>query len=292
VWVAAYGQIFFSLSIAFAIMITYASYLPRRSDLTNNAFIAGFANASFELLAGIGVFAAVGFLAVTQGVAVEDVATDGIGLAFVVFPQIISELPALNGLFGVLFFGSLVIAGLSSLISVTQVYVAAAQEKLGWSRTRAVLVSCGASVVVSLVYATQGGINVLDTVDHFVNNFGIAVIGLVEVVFVAWVIRELERLRGYANRLSDIRLGVWWRVALTTVTPVLLGWMLIDNLRTELAESYGGYPLWFNLAFGVGAATIALVAAALASRGGWHTPDEPAPTPADEPEPALVSQDA
>src|SRR5699024_12330580 len=47
VWVAAYGQIFFSMSIAFAIMITYSSYLPKKSDITNNAFITGFSNSAF-----------------------------------------------------------------------------------------------------------------------------------------------------------------------------------------------------------------------------------------------------
>src|SRR5690606_5628055 len=54
VWVAAYGQIFFSLSIGFGIMITYASHLHRRADLSGSALVAGFANSSFEILAGIG----------------------------------------------------------------------------------------------------------------------------------------------------------------------------------------------------------------------------------------------
>ena len=73
VWVAAYGHIFFSLSIAFAIMITYSSYLPKKSDVTNNAFITGFANSSFELLAGIGVFAALGFMALQSGLPIDEV---------------------------------------------------------------------------------------------------------------------------------------------------------------------------------------------------------------------------
>jgi neurotransmitter:Na+ symporter, NSS family len=145
VWVAAYGQIFFSLSIGFAIMITYASYLPRRSDLTNNAFIAGFSNASFELLAGIGVFAAIGFFAATAGTAVEDVAVDGIGLAFVAFPEIISSMPGMESLFGVLFFGSLVVAGVSSLISVVETYIAGVREKFGISRGAAVGIAGGSS---------------------------------------------------------------------------------------------------------------------------------------------------
>ena len=60
VWIAAYGQIFFSLSIAFGIMITYSSYLRRRANLTSTGLVVGFANSSFELLAGIGVFTALG----------------------------------------------------------------------------------------------------------------------------------------------------------------------------------------------------------------------------------------
>ena len=68
VWVAAYSQIFFSLSIGFAIMVTYSSYLAKKSDITNNAFITGFANSGFELLAGIGVFSILGFMAMQQGV--------------------------------------------------------------------------------------------------------------------------------------------------------------------------------------------------------------------------------
>src|SRR5699024_6969344 len=85
VWLAAYGQIFFSLSIAFGIMITYASYLKKKTNLTGAGLVVGFSNSAFEILAGIGIFAALGFMATAQGVAVGDVASDGIGLAFVGF---------------------------------------------------------------------------------------------------------------------------------------------------------------------------------------------------------------
>ena len=90
VWAAAYGQIFFSLSVAFGIMVTYASYLKHKTDLTGSGFVVGFANSGFEILAGIGVFAAVGFMAFSSGAEVGDVAAGGIGLAFIAFPTIIS----------------------------------------------------------------------------------------------------------------------------------------------------------------------------------------------------------
>ncbi|HSK24645.1 MAG TPA: sodium-dependent transporter [Egicoccus sp.] len=273
IWVAAYGQIFFSLSVGFAIMITYASYLPRRgADLTTNAFIAGFANSSFELLAGIGVFAAIGFLAGAQGVGVDEVAAGGVGLAFVVFPAIVSELPGLNRVFGVLFFASLVAAGLSSLISITEASTSAVMDKFGWSRARAVAVFGGATALVSLVFATGLGPTLLDVVDNFINSFGVAVVGLVEVVALAWILRRLPELRRHADRVSALPLGGWWSAALVGVTPLLLGAVTIDNLRRELTEPYEGLPAEFLLLFGWGAAAIALTIGLAFTARPWHDP--------------------
>jgi neurotransmitter:Na+ symporter, NSS family len=274
VWVAAFGQIFFSLSVGFAIMITFASYLPKRADLSGNAFIAGFANSSFELLAGIGVFAALGFLALSSGVAIDEVATEGVGLAFVVFPSMISELPALNGLFGVLFFGSLVFAGLSSLISIVEAAVSAVRDKFALSRRRAVVLVGGSTATLSLLYATAGGVNLLDVVDNFVNLFGVAVVGLVEVVVIAWALRQLRPLQEHAAPLSAVPLRRWWVPTLTVVTPLLLGVVTVDNLRSELAEPYltadGTYTVGFVTAIGWGAAATALAIGIALTVPRWH----------------------
>jgi NSS family neurotransmitter:Na+ symporter len=249
VWVAAYGQIFFSLSIAFAIMITYSSYLPKKSDITNNAFITGFANSSFELLAGIGVFSALGFMAAQSNVPVSEVVSGGVGLAFMVFPEIISQMPA-SGFFGFLFFASLVLAGLSSLISISETYVAGVQEKFNVSRGKAVLFGGGLATLLSLFFATQGGLNLLDTVDHFINNYGVALSGLFEVVAIAWFARLLKDFQNHADGISDIKLGLWWKLCLGVITPFVLGFMMLQNLKKELAEAYGGYPIEFLFNFG------------------------------------------
>lgn len=249
VWVAAYGQIFFSLSIAFAIMITFASYLPKKSDITNNAFITGFANSSFELLAGIGVFAALGFMATQNGVPVSEVVEGGIGLAFMVFPEIISQMPA-SGLFGFLFFGSLVLAGLSSMVSISETYIAAVQEKFNISRRLSVAIGGGSATVVSLFYANQGGLNLLDTVDYFINNYGVALVGLFQVVAISWFARELKDLEAHANSVSDILIGQWWRFSLSVITPLVLGFMMLQNFRNDLEVHYGGYPIGFLFNYG------------------------------------------
>ncbi|OEV01711.1 sodium-dependent transporter [Streptomyces oceani] len=271
VWIAAYGQIFFSLSVGFGIMVTYASYLGRRSDLSGSALVAGFANSSFEILAGIGVFATLGFMAHTEGVPVDEVAADGLGLAFVAFPTVISSMPA-GWLFGLLFFLSLVIAGFTSLVSIVQVIVASVQDRTGMKRVPAVIVVGGLTAVVSIaLFASDSGVHFLDAADHFINQYGIAMAALVFVVVVAWLLRRLPDLQAHANETSAVRLGQWWLVCLGIITPLVLGWMMVDSLRAEFEENYEGYSTDFLVTYGWGVAGGALVVGILISLIPWRS---------------------
>lgn len=259
VWVAAYGQIFFSLSVAFSIMITYASYLPRRSDLTNSGFIVALSNTGFEFLAALGVFSVLGFFALQQNAGVDEVVTSGIGLAFVAFPQIINELPGLNSFFGVLFFGALLFAGLTSAVSILECGIAGVREKFGLARTAAVNWVCGLAALVSILYATKGGLYYLDVVDRWMNNYGLVLTGLVEIVFVVFVVRRLRSLQQHLNERSYIRAGGWWIISLTAITPILLGIVTVFNLIGELSEPYEGYPISGLLIFGWGLAILVII---------------------------------
>ncbi|WP_108670654.1 sodium-dependent transporter [Peribacillus acanthi] len=270
VWLAAYGQIFFSLSIGFAIMITYSSYLPKKTDLTNSAFITGFANSGFELLAGIGVFSALGFMAAQQGVEVKDVVSAGVGLAFVVFPQIINEFPAFNGLFGFAFFTCLVLAGFTSLISIVETFVSGVQDKFNVSRKKSVFVGGGLAALISILFATNGGLYLLDAADYFINQFGIVLAGLIEVILIAWVAKELKNLQSHADAVSDVRLGAWWRICLSVITPIVLGYMMIQNFITNLKENYEGYPTSFIIYSGWLVAAAAIIAGFVFMKIKWN----------------------
>jgi len=120
VWLAAFGHIFFSLSVGFGIMLTYASYLNKKANMTGSGVVVALANSSFEILAGIGVFAALGFMAQSSGVPVKDVVSGGIGLAFIAFPKIISSMGSGGDLFGFLFFASHVLEVFASMDDVTK----------------------------------------------------------------------------------------------------------------------------------------------------------------------------
>ncbi len=272
VWAAAFGQIFFSLSVGFGIMITYASYVHRRTDMTGSGLVVGFANSGFELLAGIGVFAALGFMAQAKGVAVGDVATDGLGLAFIAFPAIINEAPA-GALIGVLFFGSLVFAGLTSLISVIEVVVSAVRDKFEMSRRNAALAVTVPAAVLSLVFfSTTSGVYVLDIVDHFINRFGILLVAVVSMVVLAWGVRALPGLVRHMNRTGSIPLGQWWIAIVSVVTPLALAFVLVLELIDNIKNAYEKYPSWMLLVFGWGAAAAVAVFGFVAAQLRWRHP--------------------
>ncbi len=273
VWAAAFGQIFFSLSVGFGIMITYASYVDRDTDMTGSGLVVGFANSGFELLAGIGVFAALGFMAQASGKAVDEVAAGGIGLAFIAFPAIISEAP-FGALIGVLFFGSLVLAGLTSLISVLEVVVSAVRDKFELTRRNAALaVTVPAAVLSLLFFSTTSGLHVLDILDNFINRFGILLVAVVSMVVVAWVLRALPTLADHMNRNGSVPLGMWWVVLISVVTPLALAFILVKDLIDHLQEPYGGYPTWMLLVFGWGAAAAVIVFGFVAARLPWRHKD-------------------
>ncbi len=248
VWTNAYGQIFFTLSICFAIMITYSSYLPEKSDINNNGMMTAFINCGFSLLAGIMVFGVLGYMAGEQGVPIKEVVDSGVGLAFVTIPKAINLLPA-SEFFGFLFFLSLVCAGLSSMISISEACCSGLMDKFGWGRrgTATGLVVVG--FLASLVFMTNGGLFVLDIVDHFINNFGIVLAGLVEVILISWFF-NLSSLKDHINRISDFRVGGWWTFCLKVVTPIVLGYMAIANLVGDITSAYGDYPLTALVLFG------------------------------------------
>lgn len=248
VWAAAYGQIFYSLSICFAIMITYSSYLPEKSDVNNNAFMTVFINCGFSMLAGVMIFAVLGSMAAQQGVGVDKVVSSGVGLAFITIPKAINSLPA-PAFFGTLFFLCLVLAGLSSEISISETVVSAIMDKVGLPRKTVVTLFCTSGFLISTVFATDAGLLVLDIVDHFINNFGILFAGLTEILFLGWFFKT-SVIRDHVNRISEFAIGNWWMICLRFVTPVVLGYMAVANLIGDIRTPYSSYPTEALLTFG------------------------------------------
>ena len=237
-WRYAFGQVFFSLSLAFGVMITYASFLHRKSDLNNNAVIVGIADFATSFVAGLAVFATLGGMVfATQqagsAIPIEQVAGGGPSLAFVAFPYALAQLPY-SAWFSLVFFVALVTLGIDSAFSITESVLASIVDKTGWRRDIVLPVMSVVGLLLGLFYVTQGGLNWLATIDGFVNGtWGITLLGLLECAVLGWLWR-IGTLRSHANSRSDWRLGKWWEHLIRIVIPIVLGtlffWQLFDDM--------------------------------------------------------------
>ncbi|MBN2454926.1 MAG: sodium-dependent transporter [Sedimentisphaerales bacterium] len=260
VWIAAYGQIFFSLSLGFGIMIAYSSYLSRDANIFKNSLIVGFTNSFYEVCAGFGVFSILGYMATRQGREIGEVVDSGIGLAFVAYPTAISLLPHGN-LFGFLFFLLLIIAGISSTISIIEAFTSAVMDKFELSRRKVITTICIIGFFGSLAFTTNAGLSWLDIVDHFLNQYGLITVGIVEALIVGWLYRtdKLKAhivsnlgLSGKRHKVFDYVILQLWMYCIRFVTPIALGIAIIHSLIREFGEPYEGYPISGIIVLGVG----------------------------------------
>ncbi|MBN1620533.1 sodium-dependent transporter [candidate division WOR-3 bacterium] len=239
-WHAAFSQVFFSLSIGFGIMIAYASFLPPKSDIANNAIIIALADAATAFVGGFAVFSALGYYAQLKGVSVCDVMQSGPHLAFVTYPEIISKLP-LAPFFGVLFFIMLLTLAIDSAFSLVEGIVAGLMDKFKTSRAKTNLGVASAAFIIGLLFTTGAGLYWLDITDHFMNNFGLFTVGFLQSLVVGYAVCP-EDIRKYINSQSEIKIGKWWTIAVKYVIPIVSLVLLSFSIRSILFSNYGGYP--------------------------------------------------
>src|SRR5690625_945762 len=163
-------------------------------------------------------------------------------------------------------------------MSITEAYVSGLVDKFNISRSKAVLFGGGLAALISLIYATQGGLNFLDTVDYFINQFGVALLGLVEVVLVAWILRKLAEFKRHANEVSDIQLGAWWTISVGVITPIGLGFIMYGLFRENIIKlydtvtgNYEWYPDFFIAYSGWAVAAVAVIVGIILSLTKWKT---------------------
>ncbi|UCH72003.1 MAG: sodium-dependent transporter [Thermoplasmatales archaeon] len=253
VWLAAYAQVFFSLSLAQGIMITYASFLKKKSDLTNNAFIISLADAGTSFLAGFTVFSVIGYLAMSQGIGVDALSTHiaGPNLTFITYPTAISLLPFAAAFFGMIFFIALLTFGIDSAFSMIEPIASGVDKKWKISKAKATAIMCTFGFFISLIFATGGGFYLLEIVDHFIANFGLVMIGLMECLIFGWMY-NISKLRKHANKTSEILIGRWWDLLIKFIIPFMLFVLLTAAIINNITNNpYPEYPWWIIVIGGV-----------------------------------------
>ncbi len=245
VWLGAYGQIFFSLSLGFGLMVAYASYMPKDSDINANAWVVSFANCATSFFAGFAVFSVLGYLAFTTNQPIDEVVGGGPGLAFVIYPTAIAKLPggvAAQSLFAVMFFVMLVTLGIDSAFSLVEAVVTGIKDSFSLDRAKVTFWVCLAGFGIGFLYSTRGGLYWLDVVDHWM-NWGLVIVGLLEAVLIGWFF-NIREVASDIDRTSEIRFGRLWIFSVKYITPFVLLVTILSSIYKELASPYEGYPTW------------------------------------------------
>jgi NSS family neurotransmitter:Na+ symporter len=244
VWFAAVSQVAFSLSVGMAGMFAYGSWVAKKGDVNNATVITSFGDMATAFFAGFVVFSMVGFLIQATSTPVGDIATSGLGLAFVTYPAAVSMMPGGNAVFGVLLFLSLFTIGVDSAFFLTHGgVVAPLADKFGWSHKKTTFWVCLVGFLFGLLYCTQGGLYWLDIVDRSVSFYGLLITGLLSCLVVGWVFGA-KKLREHVNATSDFRFGAWFDWLLKLLVPLgILALVIFAGLVDDI-KGYGGYPAW------------------------------------------------
>jgi len=250
VWTDAFGQIFFTLSLGFGIMIAYASYLPRESDIPMDAFLTSVGNCFFSVFAGFAVFGTLGYLAhmhatnlpgLEAALKAKGLGIAGPGLVFKAYPVVLNSIPG-GAVFGVLFFLALVVAGLSSSISIVEAFSTATLDRFEVSRRSVITILCVLAFLGGLLFCTGSGLFALDILDHFLNRYGLIVVALLECLIVGWYFSP-RRLRAHLDDAAGMRMrgwtGILMRILITAVLAITwygLGTQPAQAIATSLVQ--------------------------------------------------------
>jgi NSS family neurotransmitter:Na+ symporter len=221
-WLAAAGQIFFSLSVGFGVIINYASYLRKKDDVVLSGLTASATNELFEVGFGglITITAAFVFLGTANMIGAVQGGTFGLG--FTTLPVVFAHMGAAGNVIGAIFFLMLFLAAITSSISMYQPSLAFFQESLGWTRKAAttlmISICIGGSFLV--MYFSKGGL-FWSTIDDWVGTFLIFVLAMVQIICFSWVF-GIDRGMREAHHGAQIHIPHLYRFIMKYVTPTYL----------------------------------------------------------------------
>ncbi|XP_028967335.1 sodium-dependent proline transporter [Galendromus occidentalis] len=250
VWADAAMQIFFSLSPCWGGLITLASYNKFHNNCLKDTFFICFGNCGTSFFAGFVIFSIVGFMANSLNVKVAEVATEGAGLAFVVYPEAVAKLP-LAPFWSILFFVMLMTLGMGTQFTIVETVCTTIidtwPEKLRHRKALVLLCICATMCCLGSIICMDGGMYVLQLMDNYVASYSALTIGLSEVIVIGWVY-------GADRFLDDIKVMLkeypypktYWKILWKFVVPTLILLILGFSLVKLEPTKYGDYvyPAW------------------------------------------------
>jgi neurotransmitter:Na+ symporter, NSS family len=238
-WLAAAGQIFFSLSVGFGVIINYASYMRRKDDVVLSGLTASATNELFEVGFGGMITLTASFIFLGTANMIGAVQGGTFGLGFTTLPVVFAHMGAWGNIMGAIWFFMLFLAAITSSISMYQPSLAFFQEALGWAREKATLLMVSICLVGSflVMYYSRDGI-FWSTIDDWVGTLLIFVLAMVQIIAFSWIF-GMERGWREAHEGAEIRIPRLYYYVMKFITPTYL-------LIVFGAFCWKALPTWIN----------------------------------------------
>jgi SNF family Na+-dependent transporter len=259
-WLAAAGQIFFSLSVGFGVIINYASYMKRKDDVVLSGLTASATNELFEVGFGGLITLTASFVFLGLSGTIAAVSTGTFGLGFTTLPVVFAHMGPLGNLIGAVWFFMLFLAAITSSLSMYQPSLAFFQESLGISRKAATTLMISTCVVGSfmVMYFSKGGV-FRSAIDDWVGTFLIFILAAVQIICFSWVF-GIERGWKEAHVGAHMRMPAIYKVIMKYVAPLYLIVVFLAFCRSNL-------PAWVQAVIDSPAQQLALGLIAVVTAG-------------------------
>jgi NSS family neurotransmitter:Na+ symporter len=239
-WLAAAGQIFFTLSVGMGSIHCYASYVRKKGDIALNAASAGWMNEFVEVILGgsIVIPIATAYL----GLAAVQAATaggSGFGLGFLTLPTLFNNWGWFAPIAGMLWFGLLFFAGITSSLAMGQPVMAFFEDEYGWKRSRAALLFGGWTFVLGFVcvWLYPGGS--FDEFDFWTGTFSLVVFALLETVIFAHIF-GMKNGWEEITRGADMKVPYVFRYVIQYVTPIFILAIFVGSMIQPAGGDWSG----------------------------------------------------
>lgn len=237
VWLAATGQIFFSLSLGFGLILTYSSYLRKNDDIALSSLTSVSGNGFCEVVLGGMIALPAAFIFLGPAFLSDPGNIGTFSLGFITLPNVFNQMPA-GGFFGFLFFFLLFLAAVTSSLSMLQPSIALLEEGLGITRKPSVAILAFITLMGTCFIAYfSAGATALDTVDFWMANFFIFIFATVQTIVFGWVIGPE---RGYKELTAGAEIGVprWIMFVIRYVSPIYLVGVFALWCRNSLPDRW------------------------------------------------------
>ncbi|XP_059168398.1 sodium- and chloride-dependent neutral and basic amino acid transporter B(0+)-like [Physella acuta] len=247
VWVAAAGQMFFSLSVSFGGIIMFGSYNKFNNMVYYDSLLISFMDLITSVIAGFVVFTTFGGMAKIVGKKVSEVADGGYGMAFVVYPEALSNLPP-SQLWSILFFFMLFTLGLDSEFGLMETVLTCIQDEFPKTRRYKSAICVGLAIAcffLALPCTCPGGDYVVSMMDHYGADFSVLFVSCIEVVSVMWVYGVMRFLNDIKYMLGARPHGwPYWVFCWAVSAPLLIAAMFMYRMVRYKPPTYdNGDPI-------------------------------------------------